>query len=535
MACHRLGTLALAVLLAGALPAWAGPPAAALGDAQKLADRIDELIAAQRDAAGVKPAELADDAMFLRRLWLDVVGRTPAVADSRAFLKDTAPDKRQRMIETLLDSAGYVNHMSNVWRHLMLPETDADFQRQFLAASLDPWLRKQFTENVPYDRMVRELVTMPFSNENRNDNPYAFYGRVGDGTISPMAYYLAKNGDAPEIASGISRLFLGIRIECARCHDHPFATWTREQFWGQASFFAGIRSPRGQNVFYGGTLTEVPDRRELPIPGTEKVAQAKFLDGGEPQWKFKVSARTTLADWMTAPDNPFFARTAVNRLWAQFFGIGLVDPIDDFTDENKPSHPELLDELARQFVAHGYDMKFIVRAIALSKTYQQSSVHPDKPDPRLFAHVSIKGLSFEQLIDSLVQATGMRGANTRRYGFNRGLRFQLGDKFAEQEKRTEYQTSIPQALTLMNSQLISGVTDPERSEVLGAVVNAPWMTTRSRVETLFLAALARKPTPEEAEKYIRYVEKGGAKGDEKKALSDVFWALLNSPEFILNH
>src|SRR5262249_26695433 len=191
----------------------------------------------------------------------------------------------------------------------------------------------------------------------------------------------------------------------------------------------------------GTPLTELKDRRELLIPGTERVVQPVFLDGKEPEWKYQASARVTLADWMTAKDNPYFARTVVNRLWAQLFGVGIVEPADDFNDDNKPSHPELLAELAHQFAEHGFDFKFLLRAITLSKTYQQSSVYPGaiKPDTRLFAYMPVKGLSPEQIFDSLIQATGnrdnSRGDPSRFSRFN-AARSMIQEKFAAQEKRT---------------------------------------------------------------------------------------------------
>ena len=253
---------------------------------------------------------------------------------------------------------------------------------------------------------------------------------------------------------------------------------------------------------------------------------------------YKVSARDTLANWMTAADNPFFAKAAVNRLWAHFFGIGIVEPVDDFSEQNQPSHPELLDELARQFVGHGFDSRFIIRAITLSQTYQRSSVHPDPtpPDAHLFARMPVKGLSHEQLYQSLILATGTPNSNDnrRRFAIN-SPRNDFQAKFADQEKRTEYQTSIPQALTLMHSKMMTDATHPERSEFLAAVANAPFLDTPGRIETLYLATLSRKPRAEELEHFRRYVEKGGAAKDPKTALADVFWALLNSTEFFLNH
>lgn len=513
-----------------ALPAWAdtGPNE----DARALAAKIDQLIAVRWAAEKVTPAPAAEDGAFLRRLSLDVIGRIPSVSETRRFLRDPVTNKREQALERLLDSPGYVANFSNIWRDLLLPEANADFQQRFLSANIERWLRKEFSENVSFDRMVRELLTVSIPNNRRGG--YGFGPQQG--TPTALAFYQSKQGKPENLAASTARLFLGIRLECAQCHNHPFGRWTREQFWSQAAFFGGIKS-QGQNGVFS-PLNEVADRRELPIPGTERVAQARFLDDKEPQWRYKISARKTLADWMTAPDNPFFARAAVNRLWAHFFGVGIVEPMDDLSEENKPSHPELLDELARQFVRHGFDYRFLIRAIAFSKTYQLSSVHPaaTPPDVRLFAYMPVKGLSQDQLIQSLSLTIGVPGmaANQRRNFFD-PTQSSFSNKFVSQDKRTEYQTSIPQALALMNNKLVADATHPQRSQFLASVAHAPFLDTDGRIETLYLAAIARKPDPDEMEKLRRYVEEGGTAKDPKAALGDVFWALLNSPEFFLNH
>jgi hypothetical protein len=538
MARSWIWLLTLGALGAAVSPGWAGPPA---DDAQKLADSIDEFINARLAAANVRPAPLADDATFYRRLSLDLVGKIPASAEARKFLNDPRSDKKRQAIDRLLAGPGYAIHASDVWTARMLPENDADYQKRALQASLSQWLRRQFADNVPYDQWVRDIVAMPLDNNPRNNRYLNFYGG-NQNPDTPMAFYQSKMGKPEDIAASTARLFLGVRIECAQCHDHPFAHWKREQFWGQAAFFAGVkRLGNPEQEFYIGTpLAEMPDRREMVIPGTDRVAQATFLDGKEPEWKYKTSARVTLAEWMTAKNNPYFARAAVNRMWAQFFGNGIVEPIDDFNEKSEPSHPELLDEMARQFAEHNFDFKFLIRAITLSKTYQRSSVYPDKnkPDPHLFACGPVKGLSPEQFYDSFIQATGyrdaMRGNVNRFYQFG-SPRATFLQKFAAQEKQTEYQTSIPQALALMNNRIIADATHPEKGEVLAAIAAAPFMDTPSKIEAMYLAALSRKPTPEESARLVEFVEKGGATGDKKKALSDVFWALLNSPEFLFNH
>ncbi len=531
---------ALTLVAAGAVlapPAHAGaPPVRAQGRPfaeVKLAAKIDEYLGAGHARAGARRAAPADDATFMRRAYLDVVGRIPAPMEVRRFLSDRSPDKRRLLIDRLLDTPGYANNFASLWRDLLIPEAMTDVNRRYMIPGLERWLYERFSANTPYDQMARELIALPMTNSR--DQMYFRYD--GGSNASTMAFYLAKEGKAEDLAAATARVFLGVRLECAQCHDHPFGKWSREQFWEQAAFFAGIRAPR-QGMFFNGQLSEVADRRELVIPKTDRVAQARFLDGKEPRWQFKVSARTTLADWMVQKDNPFFARTAVNRVWAHFFGVGLVDPVDDFSDVNLPSHPELLDELARQFVAHNYDVKFLVRAIAMSKAYQLGSAYDGPaPDVRLFARMPIKGMSGEQLYDSIVQATGMRdGVNRRQRFFYFGSpRQEFLDRFASQDKRTETIMSIPQALTLMNNPMIAEATHPDRSQVLGAINAAPFMTTTGKIEALYLSALSRKPRSDELANLARYVDKGGVSGDKKKALSDVFWALLNTPEFILNH
>jgi hypothetical protein len=237
---------------------------------------------------------------------------------------------------------------------------------------------------------------------------------------------------------------------------------------------------------------------------------------------------------MTGSENQYFARTAANRIWAHFFGIGIIEPVDDLSEQNPPSHPELLDELAHQLVAHQFDLKYLMRAITASQTYQRSSAASSHGDVRLFSHMPVKAMTAEQLYDSLEQAT-YRGDSFGNQPGAASPRSEFVAKFASQEKRTEAQTSILQALTLMNGNMIADATSIERSNTLAAVADAPFMDTKQRIDTLYLVTLGRKPTAQESEKLIKYVSDGGARGEPKAALTDVFWALLNSGEFMLNH
>ncbi len=540
MARSSTGLLAACLFLAAGPALGAGGPAL---DDKALARRIDHHVAAGIAAARAVAAPRAGDAEFVRRVYLDLAGRIPSVAEVRAFLDDTRTDKRERLIASLLDGPRYVTQFTRVWRALLLPETSTNFQIRFQAGNFEAWLRKQVARNAGYDVLVRELLTLPFD----QDTPQRAFG--GPGEPTPLSFYIAKEVKPENLAAAVSRTFLGFRLECAQCHNHPFADWKRDQFWGLAAFFAGLQ--RQGNPDFPIPGREVPDRRELTIPGTERVVQAVFPDRTEPKWKYKQSARQALADWITAPDNPYFARATVNRLWALFFGTGLVDPVDDMVGSDRvPSHPELLDELAQQLVAHQFDLKYLIRAITLSDTYQLASArtHPSQDDPRLFARMSLRGLSPEQLFDSIAEATGYQENNNgpRNFVGDGSARGQFLTLFGDRaDKSTEHQTSILQALALMNGQVTAVATDLEKSVTLSAIADAPFMDTTERVETLFLATLSRKPTARERDRLIAYVDRGGEDepsskwfGPDKRAqraLADVFWALMNSGEFMLNH
>jgi hypothetical protein len=531
---------------AQAAPEEAG--AASDRDVAALAAQIDRALSAGWSAAKVQPAPPASDAEFVRRVYLDLAGRIPSVTEVRQFLDDKRSDKRRRLVDQLLEGPRYVTHFGNVWRSLLLPESTSSLQARILTPGFESWLRDKLQQNTPYDVMVRELLTVPMDGAGRNP----FGPQQPGGKPTPIAFYLAKEVKPENLAAATSRLFLGVKIECAQCHNHPFASWKRDQFWSYAAFFAGLQR-QGQGDFVAAGR-ESADKRELTIPGTERVVQAAFLDGKQPKWNFKTSARATLADWMTAKDNPYFARAAVNRMWGYFFGSGILDPVDEMVGgEHTPSHPELLDELARQFAAHDFDLKFLLRAITASQAYQLSSLatHDSQEDPRQFARLPLRGLSAEQLFDSIAQATGYREGGNRNnnpFAGPQGARGRFLTQFTNiSDKPTEVQTSILQALSLMNGQVTAAATDLERSEILAALLDAPFMDTRERIETLYLAALSRQPTPRELSRALKYVEGGGSAADTtaatsadkqksyNQALADVFWVLLNSGEFFLNH
>jgi hypothetical protein len=512
-------SLGVVCLFTAALPVRAAPPAEDR-DVRDLAAQIDQLVGAAWKADGIQPATASSDAEFLRRVYLDLVGRIPSITVVRDFLDDPAPDKRAKLVRRLLQTDAHATHWANVWRAVMLPPNGPIVRNN---AGFQGWLQQRIKDRVGWDQLVRELLT-------------ASPGNVRDqGTLT---FYQANEQKAENLAAATSRLFLGVKLECAQCHDHPFAKWKRQQFWEYAAFFANFQGqgPRTQPPAPGS------NRREITIPTTNRTVQARFLDGVEPTWKDGVDSRVTLADWVTAAENPFFARNAVNRLWEYFFGIGLIEPVDEPSDDNPPCHPELLDELARQFAAHQFDVSFLIRAITASKTYQLTSQvsHPSQNQPRRFARMLVRGLSPEQLFDSLTEAIGWEPGDGERggrpgVGGLASSRAEFLARFPPQEKRTELQTSILQALYLMNGKFLADATTPAGSRNLATVLDAQGVSTARRIRELYLITLSRQPTKEETERLVSYVDRGGPSGDARKALTDVFWALLNSSEFFLNH
>lgn len=519
------------MLLASGLVAHAGEPRARPPqiDALALAARLDQMIEHRWRERNIIPAPLADDAEFFRRISLDIAGRIPRPSEVHAFLDDPAPDKRRRAIERLLESPRYVQHFANVWRALLLSEIAANPQARFFQQGFEAWLKDKLRANVGYDQMVRELMTTPIASTSgagqyvlsRPDQP------------NPIAFFAVKDGSPEKIAAAATRLFLGVQLECAQCHDHPFARWRRDQFWNQAAFFSGVKR-QGEGLFQ--PLTEDRSKHAISISGTEKVVEAVFLDETMPKWTPGDSLREALALWLTASENELFSRALVNRLWSRLFGTGLVEPVDDFHEQNPPSHPEVLDLLAHSFAASGFDLRYLIRALCNTRAYQLTSAvgHPSQNEPRVFARMALKELSGEQFFDSLALAVGHRESDADRGSFQSGRGSARGDllaRFASTGGKADGQTSVLQALTLMNGRFVAGVLDPAGSNNLAAILEMPGSDTGQRIASLYFLCLGRSPTTEEQARLTAYV---GAER-EKERLADVFWALLNSAEFRFNH
>ena len=534
------------ILLLGTGPLAAQSPAPR--DAQALAEKIDAMLAARWVNDGAEPVPLADDAEYMRRVYLDLAGRIPTVPEARAFLNDKRPDRRAKLVDSLLASPRHVTHFTNVWRALLIPEASNNFLVRAQQGGFEAWLQQRVKRNAGYDEIARDIITAPITNQG-------FAALANGGAPSPLAFYSAKEFKPENLAAGTARIFLGLSVECAQCHKHPFREWKREQFWAFTAFYSGIQSQQFMDFLL--PTKEVPDRHEIKIPGLDKVVQAVFLDGSEPVWKEKVVTRQTLADWVTSPTNIYFRRAAANRMWTYFFGHGLVEPLDEIDGKaGDDGLRDLLDLLGQELADHKFDTHYLIRAITASRAYQLTSAADarDHSEPIQFARMPLRNLTGEQLFDSVAVATGLRntgGGNNDLLaaitGGNKSPRAEFLTKFAIQaDQATKPQSSILQALSLMNGKVVADATSLDNSETLAAVVMAPFMTTNDRIETLYLAALARKPSAKELERTTRFIDLAvknapATLDDEARravygnAMADVFWVLLNSSEFSLNH
>jgi hypothetical protein len=491
-----------------------------------LALRIDLRFEELWKDIGVEQKEVVDDATYLRRVYLDLVGTIPSVAQTRDFLNDENPEKRRKLVEQLMAEPRSSAHLSRVFRRIMVPSGSPGmgFAPQFSA-----WLQQQFTARVPYDKIARDMVTA------KGTATFAGFGpdqpaRKG----SPVAFYMAVGSTPDNAASSLSRVFLGVRIGCAKCHNHPFADWRQEDFWGMAAFFAGANLTGQPNVpVEDGKLTTIK-----PMESKEEYS-IRFLWSDTPaELPSGKSPRELLADWLVSKKNPNFAATAVNRMWQQLCGQGLIPHVDDLDQAPAKERAVVLDDLAREFAAADFDLQWLIEGICKSRVYQRQSEtreHPAEDSP-LSPHRPLKTLSPEQVFDALEQALMLpvgRGDQSPRFN-NQGTTFMQRLNEATSDSPDQFKAGIPQALLIMNGVLVSNATDLDESRTLRAVVDAPFLETEQKVEALYLAALTRKPDAKELEKMLSHINSQTDKDERRRAYTDIYWAILNSPEFVLS-
>lgn len=495
--------------------------AAAAGE---LADWLDARFVALWEQDGRQPPEVIDDATYLRRVSLDLVGTIPSVAEARDFLADTDPAKRARLVERLLADRRHAEHLARVWRRVLVPSNSPNAG---IAVQLEPWLQQQFAGNVPYDEFTRRLLTataaapaaMPAGVVNVRTTGAAL-------RESPLAFYQAVGSQPPEVAGAVTRVFLGVRLGCAKCHDHPFAQWKQRDFWGMAAFFAGTQAGNGLTETSSAGITGEDGRHYDPT----------FLGGDEAKISDGKLPRQVLAEWMTATDNRNFAATAVNRVWQHLLGRGLISPVDDLDLASPEERALVLDDLAARFVAAKFDMRWLIQGICRSRFYQSPSVSPEEAErDGLAFRRPLKTLTPEQVFDALEQALMLPVTNNDGSPRYNGQRAALVARLAEGMGDTpeQYRQGIPQVLMLMNGRLTASATNLDDSRTLRAVIEAPFLEPEQKITTLYLAAFTRRPRPEETDFLLKHTRRQTTDAGRREAYAEIFWALLNSPEFVL--
>lgn len=513
-------------------PDPAAPPAAkpltstlatpATKDAAALAKVIDAEIARKLAEAKLTASPVCSDDEFLRRAFLDLTGVIPSAERAKTFLDDTNPDKRAKLIDELLADPNFGRRMADIWTAKLFPRDSGN--RFVLREPFYKWFEDQFNANPGWDKTVSSLVTAT--------------GTVAD---NPATTYFLANRSVDKLTDTTAQHFLGIQLQCAQCHNHPFTSWKQTEYWGVAAFYSKVKPDNPKNANKGGDnstigVQEGNGRTKVKdfFPEAAKDVPPKFLGGEQPKLGDRDPYRPALAKWMTSPDNPFFARAMVNRTWAHLFGRGFVNPVDDMLVENEASHPELMDALAVHIgKAGGFDLKYLIKAICVSDAYQRTSkpLPANKDDAKLFSHMAVKVMSPEQLFDSLAQVTGnlkdgkaVKGQVGAAKGVKIGNREAFANFFlagAETVNPTEYEAGIPQALRLMNSPIANNPASV-RALVAGS-------KPADALEKIYLATLSRRPTADETKRLTEYVDRVGP----QTAYGDVLWAVLNSSEFTL--
>ena len=487
------------------------------------ANFIDELVFDKLGKLNVPYSNLSTDAEFIRRVYLDTIGIVPTAEETRRFLHDPSDDRRARLVDALLKRPEYAEFWAVKWGDLfansVLTSSDG-------TAYLQDWLRRAFEENMPYDEFVTRILTSTGSTWE----------------VGAVNFFSRSIEDVTTLAS---QAFLGLGIECARCHDHPSAEWTREDFLSMAAFFSqvtgkGRRPPPVESIRY------IEYDKEFRHPETKQVVRPRFLDGSEPLIRPLEDRRAVLARWMTSKDNPWFARATVNRFWNQFMGRPLVDPVDDFRSSNPATNEALLNRLAGDFVENGYDLHHLIRTIANSNTYQLSSVPEpgNRSDEINYSRYYLKRLTAEQLIDSIVQITGVpqdylgyypgaRAVNLADPGVPSAFldMFDRPKRDAAKCERNE-SVSLRQAMHLLvgdtlNEKIRASAESGELARLL-----RDGKSDSEIVEHLYLTALSRLPEPNERDDCRTVISRAK---DRSTGLQNVLWALVSTNEFLYNH
>lgn len=484
---------------------------------------VDQLVGDKLKKLRLLPSGICTDEEFLRRVTIDITGQLPTEEEYRAFMADASADKRAKLIDGLLERKEFSEIWAMKWSEALMVKTTNNISQKsmFLYST---WLNDKIARNVPLDQMVRELLS------------------TSGGTFrEPATNYYQVERDTLKVAENVAQVFMGIRTQCAQCHNHPFDRWTMDDYYGFAAFFSQIGRKQGED--YRETIVFNSGGGEVAHPVGGRQMKPKFLGGIEPDVAGK-DRRVVLAEWLTAPDNPYFASSVANRVWAHFFGRGIIEPVDDIRVSNPASNPELFQSLGKKLVEYKYDFKQLVRDICNSETYQRTTERNDSnmTDERNFAHANVRRIPAEMLLDCVVQVTsaydkfaglpvGSRavqiadGGNSNYFltTFGRAPR----DTVCACEAKTD--PTLSQALHMLNGQTIGGkIQQGQLTKKLLEEKKEP----AAVIESLYIRALTRKPTEAEVKNLLEIMAQAE---NPQQGLDDVFWAVLNSREFLFNH
>ncbi len=484
---------------------------------------IDQLVGQKLKKIRLLPSEICTDEEFLRRVTIDITGLLPTPAEYDEFLADQSPDKRRQLVNRLLERKEFSEIWAMKWAELLMIRSSNQFSYKS-AYLYNSWLTEQIANEVPLDQMVREIL-----------------GATGGTFTNPPSNYYQVERDTLKTAENVAQVFMGIRTQCAQCHNHPFDRWTMDDYYSFAAFFGQIGRKTGED--YREQIIYNRGRGEVKHLVDGRNMSPKFLGGDLAETKGK-DRRVVMADWLTAPENPYFSKNVANRIWAHFFGTGIVEPVDDVRVSNPPSNPELLDELGRRLVEYKYDFKQLVRDICNSQAYQRSTVRNDsnRTDNRNFASAKVRRIPAEFLLDSLSQVTntedkfrglpkGARAVQIADGGTSTYFLTTFGRAKRESVCACESTTdpSLSQALHLLNGQTTT-------SKITSGGLVKSWLQDKKSpaeiIDLIYIRALTRKPTEAEQQKLQAVV----AEAENPQAgLEDIFWAVLNSREFLFNH
>jgi hypothetical protein len=490
------------------------------------ANYIDELALARWKLLGIVPSDLCSDSEFVRRVHLDLCGRLPTVDEVRAFLADTRANKRDLLIDRLLDSPDYAAYFAMRWGNILRNASLAGSEQA--AYAFHEWIRDMVARNRPYDEFVRGIVAA-----------------AGEWQDAPAVnwYWQMRDDQLHQPVADTAQVFLGLRLQCAKCHHHPYERWSQEDYFGLAGFFSrlgrkGLGEPPPYFAERRRTSSEIN-------PATGKPIEPKILDGAYLDIPPEEDPRQKLVDWMAEPNNPFFARALVNRMWGHLMGRGLVDPVDDMRETNPPSNPELLDALTKDFVQHKFDVKHVLRMICRSRTYQLSAVPNEfnKDDKQNHARYYARRVIAEVLLDAVDQACGVRTQFNKMSKQARavdlpheGFGSYFLDVFDRPPRSSACECARSPSASLQQVLHLSFSPDMENKISRGDGRIAKLMekkaTPEQAVEELYLAAFARFPTTTERQTALDYLQK---QPERRRGLEDLLWVLINTREFMFNH